>query len=65
MRAARPLAAALRSARLLGRGWPVAALVLMLWAPGGYSQPAATINPVMAKGPAAAPVTILEFSDYQ
>jgi hypothetical protein len=65
MRAAPALSAALRGARRLGRGGPLAALLVMLWAPGCYSQPSATINPVMAKGPAAAPVTILEFSDYQ
>jgi hypothetical protein len=65
MRPAPVLPTALRSARRLGRGWPLAALVIMLWAPGCYSQPGSTINPVMAKGPVAAPVTILEFSDYQ
>lgn len=65
MRATAAPFAALRSARRLGRGWPLAALLVMLWAPGCYSQPSATINPAMSKGPAAAPVTILEFSDYQ
>lgn len=58
-------AAALSAARRLARGWPLAALLVMLWAPGCYGQPSAAINPMMAKGPAAAPVTILEFSDYQ
>ncbi|HET8578948.1 MAG TPA: hypothetical protein VFO18_17760 [Methylomirabilota bacterium] len=28
-------------------------------------HPPFSINPVMSKGPAAAPVTIVEFSDYQ
>jgi len=52
---------------LLRRAWVVAAVVVGLWAPGGYGQagPTLTINPVMRKGPAAAPVTIVEFSDYQ
>jgi hypothetical protein len=27
--------------------------------------PRFTINPVMSRGPATAPVTIIEFSDYQ
>ena len=45
----------------------VAAIVIGLWAPGCYGQarPVLTVNPVMSKGPAAAPVTIVEFSDYQ
>jgi hypothetical protein len=29
------------------------------------AQTQLTINPAMSKGPAGAPVTILEFSDYQ
>jgi hypothetical protein len=54
-------------ASLLKRAWAVAAIMVGLWAPGCYGQagPTVTINPVMSKGPAAAPVTIVEFSDYQ
>jgi hypothetical protein len=29
------------------------------------TEPNVTIEPMMAKGPADAPVTIIEFSDYQ
>ena len=29
------------------------------------SAPAATVDPAMTRGPAAAPVTILEWSDFQ
>ncbi len=49
------------------RPWAVAAIVIALWAPRSFGQPDAvfTINPVTAKGPASAPVTIVEFSDYQ
>ena len=51
----------------LKRAGAVAAIMVALWAPGCYGQagPTMTINPVMSKGPAAAPVTIVEFSDYQ
>jgi hypothetical protein len=55
------------------RGWPrrwaatVAGVVLALGAAGGQArpEPAFTIDPAMTKGPATAPVTIVEFSDYQ
>jgi hypothetical protein len=45
------------------------AIALMI-APAAVAQDGAatgalTLNPVMSKGPAAAPVTIVEFSDYQ
>ena len=43
-----------------------AALALTLWVSACSAQTAAlTIDPVMARGPAEAPVTIVEFSDYQ
>ena len=44
------------------------AAVALATAPGAFAQdgaPRFTINPVMARGPASAPVTIVEFSDYQ
>ena len=49
------------------RAVSVAAIVIGLWAPGCYGQagPMLTANPIMSKGPAASPVTIVEFSDYQ
>jgi hypothetical protein len=47
--------------------WPIAAILVVLWTSSlfGEPEPAVTINPVMTKGPASAPVTIVEFSDYQ
>jgi hypothetical protein len=44
--------------------------IALVTAPGAFAQDAAgtgkfTVNPVMSKGPATAPVTIVEFSDYQ
>ena len=43
------------------------AAVLALWTTRDAAQAGApfTIDPAMTKGPAAAPVTIVEFSDYQ
>lgn len=43
------------------------ALTLSLWATGSFAQTDATLtaDPAMTRGPAAAPVTIVEFSDYQ
>ena len=43
------------------------ACVLSLGIAGGAAQTAApfAIDPAMTKGPATAPVTIVEFSDYQ
>jgi protein-disulfide isomerase len=46
----------------------LAAAVLLLagvTAAGAAEPPAATIEPTMTRGPAAAPVTILEWSDFQ
>ena len=54
----------------------VAALVVALWAAACGAQPergapaaapaaGGTADVALAKGPAAAPVTIVEFSDYQ
>jgi hypothetical protein len=43
------------------------AVTLCLWVTRGVAQTDApfTIDPAMTKGPATAPVTIVEFSDYQ
>ena len=46
------------------------AAVALVTASGAFAQDAAgtgkfTVNPAMSKGPATAPVTIVEFSDYQ
>ena len=46
------------------------AAIALVTAPGAFAQEGAgsgkfTVNPVMSKGPATAPVTIVEFSDYQ
>jgi protein-disulfide isomerase len=43
-----------------------AAVVLVLGAASGARpEPSFTIDPTMTRGPASAPVTIVEFSDYQ
>ncbi len=47
---------------------PIAlALLLATWVAPAWGQPGPrlTVNPSMTKGPAAAAVTIFEFSDYQ
>jgi hypothetical protein len=43
------------------------ALALLGAAPAAAqpAAPAVTVNPAMIRGPAGAPVTVLEFSDYQ
>lgn len=46
------------------------ATIALVTAPGAFAQEGAgtakfTVNPVMAKGPGTAPVTIVEYSDYQ
>lgn len=42
------------------------AAAVLLSAPSAFAQDAKfTVNPTMARGPATAPVTIFEFSDYQ
>jgi len=42
-------------------------LLLVAWVPAGAAQegPRFSVDPVMTRGPAAAPVTIFEWSDYQ
>jgi hypothetical protein len=42
-----------------------ALLFLLLTGEGADGQVNLTVHPAMTKGPAAAPVTIVEFSDYQ
>jgi hypothetical protein len=45
-----------------------AVLLLVVLVPGAWANTAApvlTLDPVMTKGAPAAPVTIVEFSDYQ
>lgn len=52
----------------LTRSTPVYALMALTALVAGGSAAAQvhiTIDPVMTKGPAEAPVTIVEFSDYQ
>jgi len=41
------------------------ALLVLLPARTASQSLSITLNPVMVKGPLAAPVTIVEFSDYQ
>ena len=41
------------------------AVAMPLALAAAQESPKFTINPVMARGPATAPVTIVEFSDYQ
>jgi hypothetical protein len=43
----------------------VALLLGLFTSSAGGEAPAFTVNPMMAKGPAGAAVTIVEFSDYQ
>jgi protein-disulfide isomerase len=48
--------------------WFFLALLALSLAPGASRAQAPvelTVNPAMVKGPAGAPVTIVEFSDYQ
>lgn len=54
------------------RGPAAALLVLGLWVSACGAQPESTgsagsltLDPLMSRGPANAPVTIVEFSDYQ
>jgi len=41
------------------------ALIVALWSPRALAQIEITWSPSMVKGPSGAPVTIVEFSDYQ
>ena len=46
--------------------WGASLLLLLVAAACGAQTPRdLTIEPAMVKGPASAPVTIIEFSDYQ
>jgi hypothetical protein len=45
--------------------WLVALLVVLTSDIGAQAPPESGADPVMIKGPAKAPVTIVEFSDYQ
>jgi len=48
------------------RALAVAVILTALWAPGCLGQSAdLTTDPALTRGPATAPVTIVEFSDYQ
>jgi hypothetical protein len=46
-------------------GVPLLLVVLALGAPSAPAQVELTAHPSMIKGPPGAPVTIIEFSDYQ
>jgi hypothetical protein len=48
----------------LARTFPGLVLVAA-WALGAAAQVTLTVTPAMVKGPPDAPVTIVEFSDYQ
>jgi hypothetical protein len=43
----------------------IGTLILALIVPAGAASMDVTIEPAMTEGPADAPVTIVEFSDYQ
>ena len=53
------------SLRTLLRPLTLVALVVALAAPSALAQVEITWAPSMVKGPSGAPVTIVEFSDYQ
>jgi len=63
-----PVTSRARRARRVYYGWirvlPGLGLV-GAWAMGAAAQVTLTVTPAMVKGPSDAPVTIVEFSDYQ